>query len=142
MNNYVYYLTKSSSNEKNGLVFPSEIEEENYYGIGNFFIDTQFDKELKDEYITFAIHNLELIKVVLKKNEKNKNFFDCYINEVGHFVFYADKLKKELNYVGQNGTYKNLKFLYRLRIWNTNSAEKAALDSNFYFVGASEITDG
>jgi len=142
MKNYIFYLTKPSFSIEKGLIFPSELEDENYYGIGNFYILNKYNKELKYEYIIPAVHNNEILNLTMKKNENSKKFYTCFVNEIGNFIFYAEKLKNDLPYVGRFKEYKDFVFSHRLRLWNIQNAERSVINHNFYFVGYTNIVNG
>lgn len=136
MKKYILYLTKSNESRENGLLFPSEIEDEHYYGVGNLYIS---DEILQSEYTLLAIFNEERIEVTL--SHKQNNFYECSIEKIGKFTFYVEQLYKPMQYIGSNTQYKNLSVYYRLRLQNTKKAEYFAKNDDFYFIGKSNVID-
>ena len=136
MKNYILYLTKSSESRESGLLFPSEIKDKYYYGIGNLYIS---DEILQSEYTLLAIFKEERIEVTLF--HKQNNFYECSIEKIGKFTFYIEQIYKPLDYIGSNAQYKNLTVYYRLRLQNTKKAEYFAKNDDFYFTGKSNIID-
>lgn len=131
MNENILYLTKSNTRSNYGLIFPSEIEDKNYYGIGNLYIPTDV---LKPIYNIQAIHNDEIISIelTLKKND----IYTCSIDDIGKFNFFVEELHKPIEYIGNTSQYKNMSMYYRLRLINTDKAEYFAREYNFYFIGS------
>ena len=136
MKKYILYLTESSESQESGLLFPSEIENKYYYGIGNLYIS---DERLQPKYTLLAILKEERIEVTL--SHKQNNFYECSIEKIGKFTFYIEELDKPLQYIGSNTQYKNLTVYYRLRLENTEKAEYCAKNDDFYFTGKSNVID-
>lgn len=130
MKKNILYLTKSNTHLNYGLIFPSEIEDENYYGIGNLYIPTDV---LKPTYNIQAIRNDEIINIELTLNKND--IYTCDIDDIGKFNFFVEKLHKPIEYIGRITQYKNMSMYYRLRLINTDKAEYFAREYNFYFIG-------
>ena len=130
MKKNILYLTKSNTHLNYGLIFPSEIEDENYYGIGNLYIPTDV---LKPTYNIQAIRNDEIINIELILNKNG--IYTCDIEDIGKFNFFVEELHKPIEYIGRITQYKNMSMHYRLRLINTDKAEYFAREYNFYFIG-------
>jgi len=134
MNDLVYYLIHSPDGK--GLIFPSELEDNNYYTIGSFYIATD---NLSEKYIIYAVLGENIIKTNLHKVRDSSNFFINEIDKIGNFIFIAEKLNNKIHYSGKINQYKELILTYRLRIFNPTVAEQAAKKHNFYFIGFSNL---
>ncbi len=130
MNENIIYLTKSPIFNNNGLVFPSEIEDKNYYGTGNLYIPND---RLNPIYNIQAIYNEQIITIELTL--KKDNIYTCNVTDIGKFNFYVEKLYKPLEYIGNIQRYQNKSLHYRLRLMNTNKAEYCVRKHDFYFIG-------
>ena len=130
MNENIFYLTKASIFDDYGLIFPSEIEDENYYGLGNLYIIGAY---LNNTYKIQAVFNEKIIEIELKL--ENTNMYTCDVKDIGKFNFYIEKLYKPMKYIGQTNYLKNTEIYYRLRLINTQKAEYYAREYNFYFIG-------
>ena len=126
----ILYLTKYNLSKENGLLFPSEIDDENYYSIGGFYI---YDNFLGLSYTIQAIYNETIINIELSL--LNRNVYICNVNNLGVFKFFIEKLYKPIKYIGKDIRYKDLYINYRLRLINTKKAEYYAKKYNFYFIG-------
>jgi hypothetical protein len=139
MNEFVLYFTNSQIEGKSGLVFPSEIEDDNYYGIGSFYLQAENEVDLKEKYSIHAVRNEDIIIVDLQRSVNSKNFYTGFVNEIGTFTFFAEKLATAKVYVGSTNEYQDTNFQYRLRLFNIQKAEKAVTEYDFYFIGSSNI---
>ena len=130
MNENILYLTKSNILNKYGLLFPSEIDDENYYGIGNLYIP---NNKLNKLYNIQAIHNDKIVNIELTLVENN--IYTCNINNIGNFSLKVEKLYKPLPYIGNISQYTNKNMHYRLKLINTQKAEYYVREQDFYFIG-------
>lgn len=136
MNNYILYLTKDPLSTENRLIFPSDIDDKNYYGVGGFYIDNHYTQKLSNSYVIHAIKDEEIIEITITKKDKSR-FFTCTVENIGTFVFYAEKLNS-----ANSQNYRDYNITYRLKLWNTEHVEYSALEYKFYFIGYTDIIEG
>lgn len=136
MNGLVYYLVRGSV-EKGGLVFPSELgENEQGESLGGFYLSEAGSKSL-DTYLFYAVHGDRLVNIRLNRFQRSKSFYRAEVKHIGSFIFYAQRLKKRLDYVGSSKEHENFAVRQRLRPWRPHDLDAACKIHGFYFVGYS-----
>lgn len=135
MQDFVFYLTDSLQKEKPGLVFPSEIDSDDYSGPGQFYLVTGDRDALQDTYKIHAYKEDEFVVVELKRNNRDSNIYSGLVdNKIGTFSFVAREMEHHQSYVGNVHKFKGFQFRYRLYL-DSQQAENAALSFDFYFLG-------
>ena len=133
----IYYLVRSYT-RVTGLYFPDEIDLANYATIGSFFIMGPDGHTIGDIYSFYAIRRGQLFSLALNRLRGSQDFFEATVQDIGRFVFYAERLTTQYRYLGSDGRIANTVALRRLRAWDTDSLEIACKKHDFYFVGYSQ----
>lgn len=134
----VLYLCFVNSKEKNGFVFPNEIDDKNYYSPGIFIIEGKSYYKLDNKYNFRAFQNKDIKSYPLEKMRKNiyrvriENKIDLYFKAKFISTFYN-------NYFGnQSNRFDKNNFFYELIPIQPNQLEDLCKTKNFFFVGAVE----
>lgn len=127
----IHYLVKNCFGGKGGLVYPSEIENDNYYTVGNLYI---LGDQVEEEYIIHAIRDEEILELSLKKII---NGFFASVEGIGDFIFYTERVSMQ-EYTGGNSNIEDRNVLRRLRLSDAKYAEEVCKQHKFYFVGFSD----
>lgn len=137
MIDYIHYLVRSPFGKRGGLIYPSEVNDKYYYGVGGFYLAGE-NKKINNSYIIHAAFENEIFK--LKLNRVSAKYFSTTVDNVGSFIFRAEYVQSK-TYIGSDLILKEAFILRRLRLENHLLAEDACINHDFYFVGYSNIFD-
>lgn len=137
MINKIVYLIKSDIAEK-GLIHPSELKTDGYFGFGNFYIIGHEKEGLNDYYEFDAILGNQVITTQIERHKNSKSYYIVQVENIGTFKFYAQPIAKKLPYVGGISSFESQITLRRLRAWDHDKLDDACRKYNFYFIGSRE----
>jgi hypothetical protein len=141
MRDHVHYLVRRPD-RSDGLIYPSEIEEQGYVGFGAFYLMGKEGEALRDAFVFYAVRGDQLIEATLSRYRDTRGFFFAAINGVGRFLFNAEPIPKTMAYVGSEPEAADLVAIRRLRSWRPGELDVACRDHGFYFVGWSPRARG
>ena len=136
MNDLVHYLIKHPV-EGGGLIYPTEIEDDNYVGFGAFYLLGQPGMPIGDRYRFAAVRGEETIQTELLPFRRSRSFFQAEVGGIGSFIFYAQPISFRPSYTGRVATGTGLLAIRRLRSWQPQELDRACREHKFYFVGYS-----
>ena len=137
MSDLVHYLIRDPS-EKVGLIYPTELDDQNYTGFGAFYLLGNAGASIGERYYFYAIQGEQTVQTELLPFRGSRSFFQAEVPRIGTFVFYAQPMPfRPAAYTGLNASSANLVALRRLRSWQPYELDRACREHAFYFVGYS-----
>ena len=124
MSDLVHYLVKHPT-EAGGVIYPTEIENDQYVGFGGFFLLGKPGSTIGDLYRFHAILGQQTFETQLTRFRNSKSFFRAEIPRIGSFLFYAQSIGKRPSYIGADTQVQDLVALRRLRSWQPNGLDQA-----------------
>lgn len=141
MSPIVHYLIKHPT-EARSLIYPTEIDNDQYVGFGGFFLLGKPGSALGDSFKFHAILGQQTLETQLIRFRNSKSLFLADVENVGSFLFYAQPIGNRPTYIGTDAQSQNLVALRRLRSWHPNELDQACRKHGFYFVGYSPRVSG
>ncbi|MBK1884698.1 hypothetical protein JIN85_19965 [Luteolibacter pohnpeiensis] len=138
MTEEIHYLVRQSA-ANDGLIYPSELDQKEYYGFGSFYLMGAEDADPAEEYTFRAVLGEELIVTTAERFRDEKYFFSVQMKKVGRFIFYAQAMPKKYPYSGQLSSLQGMYAFRRMRSWKPAALDVACREHGFYFVGASPM---
>jgi len=135
----VHYLVRPAFGEF-GLVYPTELNVENYQAFGGFFLMGSEEDSPVEEYIFHAIYGEKFVKTTAMRYLNSKSFFRIEVKNIGVFIFFAQPMSKKLPYIGSNDNLRGLFAIRRFRSWKPYALDQACREHAFYFIGTSPRT--
>ena len=136
MSDRVHYLIRHPR-EKGSLIYPTELNGEMYVGFGSFYLLGLPGSRIDESYDLYAVLGEETIQTNLVRFGKSRNFFRAEVGGVGAFLFYAQRMAKQLSYVGSEIQVRGLIARWKLLSWKHDELDRACRKHDFYFIGYS-----
>lgn len=131
--NSVFYLSYSDIADKEGLVFPSELQQATY-SPGIWTVCKNKHMRLPNEFSFDAVDNIEVVN--LKLSQVNGNVYSVNTEKYGMFFFRISHIFfRYEKYVGDSKLIDKSDRLYQVYSMNIQHLSKACLENRFYFVG-------
>jgi hypothetical protein len=129
----IYYLSYSDKPETEGLLFPSELLQDNY-APGLWVIDLQEFERLPDTFEFDAVDNNEL--QTLKMTRVNRSVFQVDTDKHGKFYFrILNIFFRYQKYIGNSKLIDPNSRLFQVVSMDTQKLHRTSLDKGFFFVG-------
>jgi len=135
MSDLIHYLIRHPTLD--GLIYPAELEDEEYFGFGSFYLLGKTGAFIGEAYRFYAIRGEETVQTTLLPYRNSRSFFRAEVTDVGSFLFYAQPIARKPSYIGKAARASNLVAVRRLRSWQPDELDRACQEHNFYFVGYS-----
>lgn len=138
MREVIHYLIAHPT-EVGTLIYPSQVNDLNYYGFGAFYILGKHKERSGDSYKFHAVHDSQIIQTTLVPYRGSKSFLVATVSGIGSFVFNVQSLPRKQPYKLTHASLEGLTTIRRLRSWNPNELDKACAEHQFYFTGYSPV---
>lgn len=136
MKDMVHYLIRHPV-EGGGLIYPTEIEDDNYVGFGAFYLLGQPSTPVGERYRFSAVRGEQTIQTELLPFRGSRSFFQAEVGGIGSFIFHAQPMPFRPLYTGAFSSSSDLVAIRRLRSWQPQALDRACREHEFYFVGYS-----
>lgn len=136
MSDLVHYMLRDPV-EGNGLIYPTELADDEYVGVGGFFLLGASGAQPADAYRFLAVRGEQTLVVALARYRDSRSFFQATVSGVGSFLFLAQPIPRRPSYAGTASRSIGLQAIRRLRSWRPKELDVACTSHGFYFTGYS-----
>lgn len=140
MSDLVHYMLRDPI-KANTLIYPTDLEHDDYVGAGGFFLLGASGAQPADYYRFLAIQGEQTLVVGLERYRDSRSFFQAIIPDVGSFLFLAQPIPRSPSYAGTAPRSAGLQAIRRLRSWRPRALDMACTSHDFYFTGYSPRFD-
>jgi hypothetical protein len=140
MSDLVHYMLRDPV-EGNGLIYPTELADDEYVGVGGFFLLGTSGAQPADFYRFLAVRGEQTLVVGLARYRDSRSFFQAAVPGVGSFLFLAQPIPRRPSYAGTTSRSVGLQAIRRLRSWRPQELDMACTNHDFYFTGYSPRFD-
>lgn len=123
--------------QSQALVYPIELENNNYVGVGMFILFGGASSEPEQSYRFDAIYGEEIINLNLVQTRRGKNSFLVVAPRIGNMEFLAHRMPNDTRYIGFQSELKNQVAIRRILPKYPEQLNEICKNHNFYFVGFS-----